>query len=124
MGLAYLLVCTCAQNVLTFICFWVCHMFEQWHGHICVDVASVLVSNVHLVSCCGAGFVQTLPSLDVKDDGKNPVAALSTLILLSYNKILHTIVTSLSSTELQYKNYNRLFGCTMELFHSWKENTL
>ena len=39
--------------------------------------------------------------------GTNPVAVLSTLILLSYNKILHTIVTSLSSTELQYKNHNK-----------------
>ena len=39
--------------------------------------------------------------------GTNPVAALSTLILLSYNKILHTMVTSLSSTELQYKNHNK-----------------
>ena len=51
---------------------WVCHMFEQWHGHVCVDVASVLVSTVHLVSCGGAGFVQTLSSLDVKDDGDKP----------------------------------------------------
>ena len=39
--------------------------------------------------------------------GTNPVAVLSTLILLSYNKILHTIVTSVSSTELQYQNYNK-----------------
>ena len=39
--------------------------------------------------------------------GTNPVAVLSTLILLSYNKILHTIVTSLSSTELQYKNHSK-----------------
>ena len=39
--------------------------------------------------------------------GTNPVAVLSTLILLSYNKILHTIVTSVSSTELQYKNHNK-----------------
>ena len=39
--------------------------------------------------------------------GTNPVAVLSTLILLSYNKILHTIVTVVSSTELQYMNYTR-----------------
>ena len=39
--------------------------------------------------------------------GTNPVAVLSTLILLSYNKILHTIVISLSSTELQYKNHSK-----------------
>ena len=39
--------------------------------------------------------------------GTNPVAVLSTLILLSYNKILRTIVTSLYSTELQYKNHSK-----------------
>ena len=39
--------------------------------------------------------------------GTNPVAVLSTLILLSYNKILHTIVTSVSSTELQYKKHSK-----------------
>ena len=39
--------------------------------------------------------------------GTNPVAVLSTLILLSYNKILHTIVASVSSTELQYKNHSK-----------------
>ena len=39
--------------------------------------------------------------------GANPVAVLSTLILLSYNKILHTIVTSVSSSELQYKNHSK-----------------
>ena len=39
--------------------------------------------------------------------GTNPVAVLSTLILLSYNKILHTIVTSVSSTELQYQNHSK-----------------
>ena len=39
--------------------------------------------------------------------GTNPVAVLSTLILLSYNKILRTIITSVSSTELQYKNHSK-----------------
>ena len=39
--------------------------------------------------------------------GTNPVAVLATLILLSYNKILRTIVTSLYSTELQYKNHSK-----------------
>ena len=39
--------------------------------------------------------------------GTNPVAVLSILILLSYNKILHTIVISMSSTELQYKNHSK-----------------
>ena len=40
--------------------------------------------------------------------GTNPVAVLSTLILLSYNKILHTIVTSMSYTKLYYKNHTAL----------------
>ena len=34
--------------------------------------------------------------------GTNPVAVLATLVLLSYNKILQTIITALSPTELQY----------------------
>ena len=34
--------------------------------------------------------------------GNNPVAALATLFLLSYSKILNAILTALSSTELQY----------------------
>ena len=36
--------------------------------------------------------------------GSNPVAVLSTLILLSYAKLLRTIITSLSYTTLEYPN--------------------
>ena len=41
--------------------------------------------------------------------GKNPVAALATLILLSYTKILRTIITSLSFAILYYPNHSREF---------------
>ena len=36
--------------------------------------------------------------------GKNPIATMATLILLSYTKLLRTIIASLSFTELQYSN--------------------
>ena len=36
--------------------------------------------------------------------GKNPIATMATLILLSYTKLLRTIIASLSSTTLQYSN--------------------
>ena len=36
--------------------------------------------------------------------GKNPIATLATLILLSYTKLLRTIIAALSSTTLQYSN--------------------
>ena len=36
--------------------------------------------------------------------GKNPVATLATLILLSYTKLLRTIITSLSFTRLEYSD--------------------
>ena len=40
--------------------------------------------------------------------GTNPVAVLATLVLLSYNKILQTIITVFSSTELHYTNNSKL----------------
>ena len=46
--------------------------------------------------------------------GSNPVAVLSTLILLSYAKILRTIITSLSYTVLEYPNST--------LHHVWLYN--
>ena len=38
--------------------------------------------------------------------GTNPVAVLATLVFLSYNKILHTVVTIVSATNLLYVNTN------------------
>ena len=39
--------------------------------------------------------------------GKNPVAALATLFLISYSKILRTVIVALSYTSLQYPNGSR-----------------
>ena len=39
--------------------------------------------------------------------GNNPVSVLATLILLSYTKILHTLVTAVYFTCLEYRTYNR-----------------
>ena len=38
--------------------------------------------------------------------GTNPVAVLATLVLLSYNKILHTVITVFSVTQINHTNIN------------------
>jgi len=40
--------------------------------------------------------------------GTNPVAVLDTLFLLSYTKLLHTIITALSLTTLHYPQNDRV----------------
>ena len=40
--------------------------------------------------------------------GNNPVSVLATLILLSYTKILHTLITALYITYLEYPTYNKM----------------
>ena len=40
--------------------------------------------------------------------GNNPVAVLATLILLSYTKILHTLIAAINITYLEYPTYNRI----------------
>ena len=40
--------------------------------------------------------------------GSNPVAVLATLFLLSYAKLLHTVIAALSYTSLQYPNNSRI----------------
>ena len=40
--------------------------------------------------------------------GNNPVSVLATLILFSYTKILHTLITVLYVTYLEYPTYNRM----------------
>ena len=39
--------------------------------------------------------------------GSNPVSILATLILLSYTKILHTLIATAYFTHLEYPTYNR-----------------
>ena len=39
--------------------------------------------------------------------GNNPVSVLATLVLLSYTKILHTLITAFYVTYLEYPTYNR-----------------
>ena len=40
--------------------------------------------------------------------GNNPISVLATLILLSYTKILHTFITVLYVTNLEYPTYNTM----------------
>ena len=60
----------------------------------------VLVGLVILVSHFSRRFAKLL--------GNNPVSVLATLILLSYTKILRTLITVLYVTFLEYPTYNRM----------------
>ena len=59
----------------------------------------VLVGLIILVSHFSHKFARLL--------GNNPVSILATLILLSYTKILRTLITALYITYLEYPTYNR-----------------
>ena len=59
----------------------------------------VIVGLVILVSNFSRRFAKLL--------GNNPVSVLATLILLSYSKILRTLITVLYMTYLEYPTYNR-----------------
>ena len=60
----------------------------------------VLVGFIILVSHFSRRFANLL--------GKNPVSVLATLILLSYTKILRTLITVLYVTYLEYPKHNRM----------------
>ena len=49
-----------------------------------------------------------------KQLGDHPVPVLATLILLSYTKILRTLISVLYVTYLEYPTHDRRCGCTME----------
>ena len=59
----------------------------------------VLVGLVILVSHFSQRFANLL--------GNNPVSVLATLILLSYTKVLHTLIATAYFTHLEYPTYNR-----------------
>ena len=60
----------------------------------------VLVGLIILVSHFSHKFARLL--------GNNPVSVLGTLILLSYTKMLRTLITALYITNLEYPTYNRM----------------
>ena len=50
---------------------------------------------------------------------RNPVAALCTLILLSYSKLIRSIITALQFTNLEYPDGSRqIVWCMMLMFHT------
>ena len=53
-------------------------------------------------------FVSNFSRRFAKLLGKNPVSVLATLILLSYTKILRTLIAAIHITFLQYTTYNRM----------------
>ena len=72
----------------------------------------VLVGLMILVSHFSRRFARLL--------GNNPVSVLATLILLSYTKILHTLITALYITYLEYPDYNRgvwLYDANIDYLH-------
>ena len=55
---------------------------------------------------------------------RNPVAALCTLLILSYSKLLRLIIAALQFTSLLCPdNSMRLFGCTMPMFSTFLQVT-
>ena len=58
-----------------------------------------IVGLIIILSRCSPRFANLL--------GSNPVSVLATLILLSYAKILRTLITVINITYLEYPNYNR-----------------
>ena len=60
----------------------------------------VLVGLMTLVSHFSSTFARLL--------GNNPVSVLATLILLSYTKILHMLITALYITYLEYPTFNKM----------------
>ena len=60
----------------------------------------VLVGLMILVSHFSHRFANLL--------GNNPVSVLATLILLSYTKVLRTLITAIQITYLEYPTYNRI----------------
>ena len=83
-------------------------MFLQWNGHLYTKTwlqfvfpvyIWLLVGLVILVSHFSHRFANLL--------GNNPVSVLATLILLSYTKILCTLIVVFYITYLEYPTYNR-----------------
>ena len=67
-----------------------------------------------LISNCSPRFANML--------GNNPVSVLATLVLLSYTKILRTLITVLYVTYLEYPTYNRgvwLYNANIDYLAAW-----
>ena len=79
---------------------WLDAYSETWLQFVFPVYIWVLVGFMVLVSHYSDKFAKLL--------GNNPVSVLATLILLSYAKILRTLITALYVTYLQYPTYNRM----------------
>ena len=78
-------------------------MFLQWNGCLQQNVAAVCVSCLYLGASRAHDSRKFANLL-----GNNPVSVLATLILLSYTKILRTMIAGLQITYLEYPTYNRM----------------
>ena len=76
-------------------------MLLQWHGFIHQVMATVFVSTVHLGYGCYHDFDSTNIARLI---GFNAVQVLATLFLLSYAKLLRTVIAIASFTTLSVEN--------------------
>ena len=78
---------------------WSGDLFLSWYGHLPEDVVAVCLPTLHLatVAIIVASYYS---STAMKVFGRNNIAILATLFLLSYSKLLKTIITALSVTQV------------------------
>ena len=90
---------------------------KTWLQFVFPVYIGVLVGVMILVSHFSSRFARLL--------GNNPVPVLATLILLSYTKILRTLIAAVHITYLEYPNYNRsvwLYDANIDYLsgeHTW-----
>ena len=96
-------------NILSIFITWInldlgIELLLQWHGCICNDVAAVCISTLHLdnYDICHCSQPK-IPHCCKTIIGKNAVKVLATLFLLSYTKLLHTIITVFSFTDITWQ---------------------
>ena len=80
-------------------------MLLQWNGCLCKNLDAVCIPPL----CVGSGRYDNSWQLLLRKSGKGiPIAVLATLFLLSYAKLLRTIIAALSYTSLEYPNNSRI----------------
>ena len=76
-------------------------MFLSRNGHLPKDLAPVCLPSIHHPACdCHPGDQLLYSSTAVKVFGRNNIAILATLFLLSYSKAFKTIISALSATQV------------------------
>ena len=102
-------------NILTIFMAWInldlgIELLLQWHRCICNGLAAVCISTLHLdnYDICHCSQPK-IPHCCKTIIGKNAVKVLATLFLLSYTKILRTIITVFSFTDITYPDNSKRY---------------